>query len=497
MTKKPGLLLLLVLLVACAPATPRTGIVLGAQLEPPGLDPTIGAAGATDGVVYGNIFEGLTRIDQNGQVQPALARAWEIAPDGLTYTFHLRQGVRFHDGTPFDASIVKFSLDRARAPDSANAQKGLFAPIESVQVLDPLTVRVRLRRPAGDFLYNMGWGDAVMVAPQSAASNAAHPVGTGPFRFAGWRKGYAIDLVRNEDYWGSKAKAATVRFLFIPDPAAAYAALMAGDVDGFANYPAPENLRAFAADPRFDVVIGSTEGEVILAINNARKPFDDIRVRRAIAHALDRQKIIAGAMFGYGQPIGSHFSPGDPGYVDLTGLYAHDLARARALLAQAGYPDGFEATLKLPPPSYARRSGEIVAAQLRQAGIRVRIQNIEWAQWLDQVFANKDYDLSIVAHTEPKDIGIYARPDYYFGYHSAAFDAIMTRLARTRDPVRRAALYGDAQRRIAQDCVNGFLFQLPKLGVWDKRLHGMWKNAPTQGENLENVYFEGRAGNAP
>ena len=497
MIKHLGLLLLLVLLAACAPAAPKTGVVLGMQLEPPGLDPTVGAAGATDGVVYGNIFEGLTRIDQDGQVRPALARSWDVSPDGLTYVFHLQPGVRFHDGTPFDASIVKFSLDRARAPDSANAQKGLFAAIDSVQALDPLTVRVRLRRPEGDFLYNMGWGDAVMVAPQSAATNASRPIGTGPFRFAGWRKGYAIDLVRNEAYWGRKARSAAVRFLFIPDPAAAHAALMAGDVDGFASFPAPENLRAFEADPRFDVVVGATEGEVILAINNARKPFDDVRVRRAIAYALDRQKIIDGAMFGYGQPIGSHFSPADAGYVDLTWLYAHNLDRARALLAEAGYPDGFDATLKLPPPSYARRSGEIAAAQLREAGIRVRIQNIEWAAWLDQVFARKDYDLSIVAHTEPRDIGIYARPDYYFGYHSAAFDAIMENLARSRDPARRAALYGDAQRLIAHDCVNGFLFQLPKLGVWDRRLHGMWTNAPIQGEPLADVYFEGRKGNAP
>ena len=497
MTRHAGLFVLLVLLAACAPALPKTGVVLGAQLEPPGLDPTVGAAGATDGVVYGNIFEGLTRIDQNGEVQPALAKTWEISPDGLTYTFHLQKGVRFHDGTPFDASIVKFSLDRARAPESANAQKVLFAPIEQVDIIDPLTVQVRLRHPAGNFLFNMGWGDAVMVAPQSAAANAVHPVGTGPFRFAEWRKGYAIDLVRNDVYWGNPAKSAAIRFLFIPDPAAAYAALMAGDVDGFANDPAPENVRAFAADPRFDVVVGDTEGEVILAINNARKPFDDIRVRRAIAFALNRQDIIDGAMFGYGQPIGSHFSPADAGYVDLTGMYAHNLARARALLAEAGYGDGLDVTLKLPPPSYARRSGEIVAAQLGKAGIHVRIRNIEWAGWLDQVFANKDYDLTIVAHTEPMDIGIYARPDYYFGYHSAAFDTIMAKLARTRDPARRAALYGDAERQIAKDCVNGFLFQLPKLGVWDKRLHGMWKNAPIQGANLSGVYFEGRAGNAP
>ncbi len=490
MLKNGMVIAFLFLLLACSPATPPSGVVLGMQLEPPGLDPTRGAAGAIDDIVYANVFEGLTQIAEDGSVKPALAKSWTVSPDGREYIFHLQKDVRFHDGSVFDANDVRFSLNRARAPDSVNAQRGLFAPIMDVEILDPLSVRVTLNKPVGDFLFNMGLGDAVMVDAASANGNVAHPVGTGPFRLERWQKGYAITLRRNEGYWGKKALSETIKFVFIADPAAASAALLAGDVHGFAGFPAPENLPVFEKNPRFDVLIGASEGETILAINNGRKPFDDVRVRRAIAYAINRQELIDGALFGRGIPIGSHFSPGHRAYVDMTGIYPYNPQKAHELLTKAGYPDGFSATLKLPPPSYARRSGEIVAAQLNQVGIRVKIENIEWAGWLDQVFANKDYDLSIVAHTEPMDIGIYARDDYYFQYHSQAFKALMEQLTLASDPDERDALYRKAQRMIANDSVNGFLFQLVKMGVWDHRLKGMWKNAPIQGAPLRGIYLE-------
>jgi peptide/nickel transport system substrate-binding protein len=161
----------------------KMDVTIGMQLEPPNLDPTGGAAAAIDEVVYANIFEGLTRFGADGSILPALAKSWEISEDGLTYTFMLNEGVKFHDGTDFNAEDVKFSLDRARADDSTNAQKALFADIASVEVVDPATVKVTLSKPNGSFLFNMAWGDAVIVAPESAADNAANPVGTGPFTF--------------------------------------------------------------------------------------------------------------------------------------------------------------------------------------------------------------------------------------------------------------------------------------------------------------------------
>lgn len=475
---------------ACAAPRPPQNIArLGVALEPPHLDPTAGAAAAIDEVVYANVFEGLTRIRGDGQVHPALAARWDIGDGGRDYVFHLQPNVRYHDGAPFTADDVVFSLDRARAPDSVNAQRVLFEPIAEVRALDPLRALVRLKRADGGMLFTLGGGDAVIVSAASAAGNKTHPIGTGPFQFERWARGALISLRKNPAYWGAPAKLDGVTIASIPDPSAAYAALMAGDIDGFPDFPAPELLAQVRRDPRFRIQIGVTEGETILAMNNGRAPFDDVRVRRAVSHAVDRSAVIRGAMFGYGQPIGTHFAPTHPAYLDLTGAYPYDPARARALLAEAGYPQGFQTTLSLPPPGYARRGGEIIAAQLRAIGVRVQIRNIEWAQWLDQVFANKEFDLTIVSHTEPLDINIYARDDYYFDYHADAFKRIMTQLNETADEQSRTALLQAAQRRITEDAVNVYLFQLPKIGVWANALEGVWVNSPVQANDLTSAYW--------
>ncbi|AUQ68989.1 ABC transporter substrate-binding protein [Phaeobacter inhibens] len=475
------------LAILAGAAAARDTVTVALQLEPPHLDPTSAAAGAIDQVLYSNVFEGLTRFMGDGSVVPGLAQSWEISEDGLSYTFTLQDGVTFHDGTTMDAEDVKFSLDRARAEDSTNAQKALFADIASVDVVDPLTVKLTLSQPNGNLLFNLAWGDAVIVAPETIDTIKTAPVGTGAFTFTNWVQGDRIDLARNPDYWGEAPALSAATFKFISDPTAAFAAMMAEDIDAFSAFPAPENLPQFEADPRFQVLIGSTEGETILSINNKQAPFDNPKVRAAVAHAIDRQAIIDGAMFGYGTPIGSHFAPHNPAYVDLTGTSAHDPEKARALLAEAGLADGFTTTLHLPPPSYARRGGEIIAAQLAEVGITAEIINVEWAQWLETVFRGKNFGLSIVSHTEPMDIGIYARPDYYFQYDNAAFQDLMAELTGTTDPDARTKMLQQAQEIIANDYVNGYLFQLAALSVAKADLQGLWANAPTQATDLTVV----------
>jgi len=471
MTLVQAMLLILVMLPGFARAA--GGVTVGMQLEPPILDPTASPAAAISEALYGSVFEGLVRFAADGSVLPQLAASWEVSADGLTYTFHLRPGVRFHDGRPFDASAAKFSLDRALATDSVNPQKSRLRAVRDVDAIDQHTLKISLSRRSGGLLQSLAFGSFIMVSPDSASSNASHPVGTGPFLFSEWRRGDSLTLVRNPDYWSVPAALDQVTFKFIADPGAAYAALMAGDVDAFGNYPAPESFAQFAADPRFAVFVGTTEGETILSLNNRRPPLNNLLVRRAIAHALDRRGIIDGAMFGYGTPIGSHFPPRNPAYVDLTNRYPHDVAAAKKLLAQAGYAQGFAVSLKLPPPSYARRGGEIIAAQLAAVGIRATIENLEWAQWLDQVFARHDFDMSVVMHAEPMDYDIYSRDDYYFGYADTDFKSLIASLEDTIDPERRSGLLQRVQRKIADDAVNGFLFQYPQLAVWNIHLQGL------------------------
>jgi len=497
MNRRPPAALLLCGWLTAAAAHAAGGAVIGTQLEPPVLDPTANPAAAISETLHGNVYEGLVAFAPDGSVVPKLAESWEVSADGLVYLFHLKKNVRFHDGSPFDAAAAKFSLDRMVAPDSVNPQKARFVALRAVEVIDDSTLRLTLRQRSGGLLQSLAFGSAVMVSPQSAAGNATVPIGTGPFRFLRWRRGDSITLVRNESYTGSAAALAQVTFKFITDPTAAYAALMAGDVDAFANYPAPESFAQFAADRRFRVFEGSTEMEVVLALNERVAPLDNLLVRRAISYALDRRAIIDGAMFGYGVPIGSHFPPHNPAYIDLTGMYPHDVAKARALLTAAGFAHGFTATLKLPPLTYARRGGEIVAGQLEQVGIHLNIENLEWAQWLDQVYTRHQFDLSIVGHAEPLDYDIYARDDYYFGYSNPAFKALIAALDDSIDAERRRALLQQIQLKLAEDAVNGFLFQYPRLDVWNVHLQGINFDNPLGAVDLSRATDDAAGPAAP
>jgi peptide/nickel transport system substrate-binding protein len=476
--------------LSLAPAyAAKTSLVVGMPIEPPGLDPTIAAPVAIREVTWANLYEGLVRIDRNGKVQPMLAKSWEVSPDGLTYTFRLQTGVKFHDGSAFDSADVKFAFDRARAPNSTNAQKQIFAPIESIETPDPATVVIKLKETSGNFLTYLGWGDAVIVAPETAENNKANPVGTGPFKFKSWTRGDRVELTRNPDYWQKdKTKLETVTFRFISDPQAQVAALRAGDLDAFPNLSAPELFSEFQTDARFKAVAGNTEGEIVAGMNSAKKPFDDPRVRRALMHAVDRKTLVEGAYSGFGQPIGSFFSPNHPAFVDMTAVIPYDPAKAKALLAEAGHGGGLSITIKTPQMAYASRSAELLSAMLAEAGVELKIIPTEFpAKWIEEVFRGKDYDMTIVAHAEPLDMDIFARDNYYFNYKNDKFKALLAEAAKTTDEKARFAKYAEAQKILAEDAPALFLFQLPKLGVWNAKLNGLWENSPVPSNDVTEV----------
>jgi peptide/nickel transport system substrate-binding protein len=482
----------LLLSVSVIPAyAAKTSLVVGMPIEPPGLDPTVAAPVAIREVTWVNLYEGLVRIDRAGKVQPLLAKSWEVSPDGLTYTFRLQEGVKFHDGSAFDSADVKFAFDRARDPKSTNAQKQIFAPITSIETPDPATVVIKLKETSGNFLYYLGWGDAVIVAPETAENNKANPVGTGPFKFKSWTRGDRVELVRNPDYrQKDKTKLESVTFRFISDAQAQVAALKAGDVDAFPNLGAPELFAEFQKDPRFKAVAGNTEGEIVAGMNNARKPFDDVRVRRALMHAVDRKALVEGAYSGFGQPIGSHFSPNHPAFKDMTGIIPYDPAKAKALLKEAGYGNGLSISIKTPQMAYASRSAELLSAMLSEVGVELKIIPTEFpAKWIEEVFKNKDFDMTIVAHTEPLDIDIYGRDTYYFNYKNDRFRALLADIGTTSDEQARYGKYAEAQKILAEDVPALFLFQLPKLGVWNVKLKGMWENWPIPSNDVTEAYW--------
>jgi peptide/nickel transport system substrate-binding protein len=460
-------------------AASKDSVTIGMVLEPPGLDPTTAAAAAIGEITHYNIFEGLTKIEEDFSVTPLLAEKWSFSPDLKTLTFTLRKGVKFQDGETFSSKDVKYSFERAAAKDSTNKDKSFFASIDSIDASDPGVVVLKFKSPSFQALYHLGLNTAVIIDEKSAANEATQPVGTGPYKLSAWNKGSSATLDKWDGFRDPAAiKIAHATFRFIGDPSAGVAAVLAGDVDAFPRFQGVQNLDQFKSDPRFQVLVGGTEGKTILGINNKKKPLDDLKVRQAIAYAIDRQAVIDGAQNGLGTPIGSHMTPNDPGYVDLTGQYPHDPAKAKALLKEAGVETPLNLTLTLPPPDYARKGGEIIASELAEVGINAKIENVEWAQWLSGVYKGKNFDLTIISHVEPLDIGIYANPDYYFQYDNQAFRDIFAKVEGASDLDSFKKAIGDAQHKIADDSVNGFLFQLPNVVVADAKLKGLWKSAP-------------------
>ncbi|MBL8334777.1 MAG: ABC transporter substrate-binding protein, partial [Rubrivivax sp.] len=441
-------------------------LVLGMQLEPtPGLDPTAGAASAIAEVSLYNIFETLTKVGSDSKITGLLAESWTVSPDLKVYTFKLRQGVKFHNGEAFDSGTVKFAFERAVAKESVNKDKAVFANIEKIDTPDKHTVVLNLKNPSIDLPFQLGQGTAIIVEPKSAATNGTQPVGTGPYRLEAWNKGSSVVLTRWDGHRNAKdVKLRRATFRFISDPAAAAAALLAGDVDAFPRV-ATRVVPQFQANKKFQVVVSGTRAKTIMAINNKRKPLDDVRVRRAIYAAIDRKAVIDGAAEGFGVPIGSFYVPGAPGYVDTTGINPFDQAKARALLHQAGITPPLELTMKLPPVSYARQGGEVIAAQLAKVGINVKIENVEWAQWMSGVYGQKAYDLTIVSHVEPLDFGNFARPNYYWNYESKAFNELWGRINATVKPEERNKLMADAQKMVAEEAVAIYLYQPTGLTV--------------------------------
>jgi peptide/nickel transport system substrate-binding protein len=456
----------------------KDSVVLAMTLEPPGLDPTAGAASAIAEIVQYNIFETLTKINADGTVSPLLAESWEVSPDLKTYTFKLRRGVTFQNGEAFNASAVKFSFERAAAEKSTNKDKRTFSGMESVAAIDDHTVVVLNKSLDPDFLFLMGQATAIIVEPKSADTNATKPVGTGPYQLTNWNRGSSIVLSQWTGYRSAPSiKIRKVTFRFISDPAAQVAALLAGDIDAFPRV-SPRSVAQFKSNPKFQVVVSGSRAKTILAINNKKKPLDDVRVRRAIAAAIDRKAVIEGAGDGYGAPIGSHYVPGAFGYVDTTGINPFNIEKAKALLAEAGIKTPLELSLKLPPPPYARQGGEVIAAQLAKIGIIAKIENVEWAQWLSGTFTNKNYDLTIISHVEPFDLGNYAKPGYYWGYESPQFSALFDKIQNAPRAADRAKLLGDAQRMLANDAVHAYLYQPQWITVANKNLKGLWKDMP-------------------
>ena len=460
---------------------------VAAESEPATLDLTSTPAAGIPRILLYNVYEGLVKINAKGRVVPLLAKSFTLSADRKTYTFTLRDNAAFSNGDPLTAADAVYSINRVLAPASTHPFKSQMAVVKSATASDPHTLVVTLKHPSNTWLFSMANPVGIIFDQKAIGAIATTPVGSGPYSFVKWVRGSSLTLKRNDKYWGDKAQVANVDFRFFTDPNAVNSAMLAGDLDIITNSGAPETLKQFEGTDRYTVVQGTSNGEVTMSMNNARGPLKDVRVRQAINYAIDRKALIKTAWAGYGTLIGSMVPPTDPWYVDLANRYPYDPAKAKSLLAAAGYANGFSLQMKLPTRPYAIAAGEFVAAALKKVGINAKVSQLEFpARWVETVLTNGDYDISIINHAEPRDIEKFGDPTYYFHYSNPAVKALLDKA--DRGTLQQQIVYmKEVAKTLSDDAAADWLFLMPNLEVLAKGVTNYNPNAVSLSYDLTHT----------
>ena len=458
-------------LAACGDSAPRDNVVVAASAAPAGLDFTTTGGAAAPQALVGNVYETLVRIDASGTPVPHLAE--RVERDGGVFTFHLRDGVTFADGTPFTADDAAFSIHYVQN-EWTNGLKAQMDPVTHVEVVDERTLRVAVEggEAAEDaWLWSMGTLTGAMMTPAGVDKLATAPLGTGPYTVKRFDVGEAIEFDSREDYWGGDvARDGLIRYF--DDPVSAVNALRVGDADVVWGMQAPQLIDTLPDDIRVEV--GTTNGEVLLSMNNTRAPFDDPDVRRAVAYAVDRAAVNEVVYNGLGTDTGgAPVPPTDPWYPGRD-FYPFDPDKARELLA-GRTP---EITITVPNRPYAQEASELIYSQLQDVGFRVRLETVEFpAVWLNQVLKGHDYQASLVSHVEPRDVPmLFGNPEYYLGYDNAV----------VRERIAAGDMAG-AVEQIMDDAAALTLTNAPNIVLYAPGVSGLDPNVVTDSLPLNEV----------
>ncbi|WP_199182361.1 ABC transporter substrate-binding protein [Cryobacterium sp. Y11] len=464
----------------------NTALTVGLLATPSNLDYTTTAGAAIPQALLYNVYEGLVKLDNDGTIHPLLAQSWTVSGDGLVYDFVLQEGVTFSDGSPFTADSVKFSLERVKANWTANGPAYLDS-IASIEAVSDTQARITLSKPSNSWLFNMTGPVGTMFTESGVANLATDAIGTGPYTVASFQTGDSLVLAANTEYWGEAPYLTDVRLRYFTDTTAQTNALLSGDINLISGISQFQLVDQFKSNADFQVLEGTSTGEVTLSMNNASEAFSDVRVRQAVMYAIDRSAVMDTVSSGYGLLIGSMVAPTDPWYdASLADLYPYDPDKATELLDAAGVRD-LSVAFKIPNLPYAVAGAQVVKDQLAQVGITANVTTLEFpALWLDEVFAQHDYDMSLIMHSEPRDVTAFAARSYYAGYDSPEVMAQFAQ-ADAADPATYIDLMKQATTTMAEEAAADWLYLQPAISIGEADLLGVPKNTPSLALDLSNI----------
>ena len=437
-------------------------IRIGSLYEPQNLDNTAGAGQGINEAFNGNVYEALFQLTDAGSVEPSLAADYKVSDDGLTYTFTLKDGVTFHSGDPLTAADVKYSIERVTAETSKSSRKKSLSTITGIETPDDKTVVITLSARSISLPYNLSY---VWIVNDAAADITATEDGTGPYTLEEWRRGSALALARFEGYWGTAPSNGEVIYTYFTDATALNNALLTNAVDVITSVQSPDSLAQFAGNPAYTVTEGASTTKELLAYNDRVAPFDNVKVRKALARAVDKAKLLNSIWGDYGTLIGSFVPPTDPWYVDLTGVDAYDPDSAKALLAEAGYPEGFTFTLDTPDYDPHPLVAQFLQTELAKVGVTVNINIITANEWYTKIYQEHNFEATLQEHVNHRDIVFYGNPDFYWGYNNPEVVKLIADSEAASSIDEQTEKLTEANKIIAEDAASNWLYLYPQIVV--------------------------------
>lgn len=469
---------------AASPANSAAAVVqVGSVYEPQNLDNTAGGGQGVTEALNGNVYEGLFKLTDDGKVEPLLAKDQKVSADGLTYTFTLKPGVKFHSGKALTSADVKASIERVTAENSKSARKSNLEVVKSIATPDDSTVVVTLKQRSISFVYNLSY---VWVINSQAKDLTTTEDGTGPYKLGEWKRGSTLTLNKFDGYWGTPAKNAGVVFHYYTDATALNNALLTNAVDVVTSEQSPDALAQFAGNTSYKVNDGKGTTKLLLAFNDKVAPFNKVEVRQAISSAIDDKKLLNSIWGDYGSPIGSMVPPTDPWYEDLTSVNAYDPAVAKQKLAAAGLPTGFSFTLDTPNYDPHPTAATFIKSELAKVGITVTINTITPDEWYTKVYQKHDFQATLQEHVNDRDVVWYGNPDFYWGYSNPEVTKEIDQAEQAKTTDEQTALLKKANRTIAEEAASDWLYLYPQIVVASSKLSGY----PVNGLNAQFYAYD-------